>query len=52
MRIDTHRSRVADPNESAQEREQRGRIEKLEREIEALKKRLPPEPVPIGQPVK
>lgn len=48
MRIDTNKSRVGDPNESAKEREYRGRLEKAEREIEALKKRLPPEPVPLN----
>ena len=51
MRIDTHKSRVGDPNESAREREQRGRIEKLEREFEILKKRLPPDPPPDPVPV-
>jgi hypothetical protein len=48
MRIDTNKSRVGDPNESAKEREQRGRIEKLERTVEELKKRLPPMPVPLN----
>jgi hypothetical protein len=48
MRIDTNKSRVGDPNESAKEREYRGRIEKLERVVEDLKKRLPPTPVPLS----
>lgn len=47
MRIDTNKSRVGDPHETPKEREQRGRIEKLERTVEDLKKRLPPEPVPL-----
>jgi len=46
MRIDTNKGRI-DTGESARERELRGRCEKLEREVEALKKRLPPEPVPL-----
>ncbi len=49
MRIDTNKTRVGDPNETTREREQRGRIEKLEREIEVLKKRLPPEKVALEQ---
>lgn len=47
MRIDTNKSRVGDHTETTKEREQRGRIEKLEREVETLKKRLPPDPVPL-----
>ncbi len=52
MRIDTNKSRVGDPGETTREREQRGRIEKLEREIEGLKKRLPPAPVPLDKGTK
>lgn len=44
MRIDQTKTRI-DQGESPREREARGRIEKLERQIEDLKKRLPPEPV-------
>lgn len=46
MRIDTTRSRVA-TEETQREREYRGRIEKLERQVEDLKRRLPPEPVKL-----
>jgi hypothetical protein len=44
MRIDTHKGRIQDADETPREREQRGRIEKLERQIEELRRRLPPEP--------
>lgn len=46
MLIDKNKSRVND-GESAREREQRGRIEKLERQIEELRRRLPPDPVAL-----
>jgi hypothetical protein len=46
LNIDTQKSRVHDA-ETAREKELRGRLEKAEREIEVLKKRLPPEPVPL-----
>jgi hypothetical protein len=45
LNIDTQKSRVHD-TETVRERELRGRLEKAEREIESLKKRLPPEPAP------
>lgn len=45
MRIDTNKGRIQDSSETPREREQRGRIDKLERELEVLKRRLgPPEP--------
>ena len=44
MHVNTGKTRIAD-SETPREREQRGRIEKLERELETLKKRLPPPPV-------
>jgi polyhydroxyalkanoate synthesis regulator phasin len=47
MRIDQNKGRIQDTSESPREREYRGRIEKLERQIEDLKRRLPPEPVPL-----
>ncbi len=46
MNIDTQKSRVHD-TETARERELRGRVEKLERVIEDLRKRVPPEPAVI-----
>ena len=47
MRIDPNKGRIQDVSETPREREQRGRIEKLERVVEDLKRRLPPEPVPL-----
>lgn len=47
LRIDPNKGRIQDSSETSREREQRGRIEKLEREIEGLKRRLPPEPVVV-----
>lgn len=47
MRIDSNKGRIQDATETPREREMRGRLEKLEREFEAYKKRLPPEPVPL-----
>ena len=53
MRIDTNKGRIQDASETPREREQRGRIEKLERQIEDLKRRLPLEPVVLeGEPPK
>jgi hypothetical protein len=46
MKIDPNKGRI-DQGESTREREQRGRIENLERQIEELKRRLPPKPVPL-----
>jgi hypothetical protein len=47
MRIDPSKGRIQDSTETPRERELRGRLEKLEREFESYKKRLPPEPVPL-----
>lgn len=47
MNIDTQKSRVHD-TETVRERELRGRLEKAEREIAELKRRLPPPPVAVN----
>ncbi len=47
MRIDPNKGRIQDASETPRERELRGRLDKAEREIETLKRRLPPEPVPL-----
>jgi hypothetical protein len=47
VRIDPNKGRIQDASESPRERELRGRLDKAEREIETLKRRLPPEPVPL-----
>lgn len=47
MRIDPSKGRIQDASESPRERELRGRLEKIEREFETFKRRLPPDPVPL-----
>lgn len=50
MHVSTGKTRI-DTGETPRERELRGRLEKAEREIEELKKRTPPQPVPLeGKP--
>jgi hypothetical protein len=46
--IDPHKGRINEAAETPREREMRGRLEKLEREFELYKRRLPPEPVPLN----
>lgn len=48
MIIDTHKGRINETAETPRERELRGRLEKLEREFEAYKRRLPPDPVSLN----